>query len=139
LERSIISMFRIAAGETWVEGSPIIAINGTVDWPTAVFVMSFVIVVNWTLLQVSVAVLLDNFISETAREKKEIQDLEMEELRARDNMGNVLDPLIKIIAGEYIDDRDLSQFVRRMFVFFADLSQVCAPNCQLQPMKSGLL
>jgi voltage-gated sodium channel len=139
LERSIISMFRIAAGETWVEGSPIIAIDGTVDWQTAVFVMSFVIVVNWTLLQVSVAVLLDNFISETAREKKEIQDLEMEELRARDNMGNVLDPLIKIIAGEYIDDRDLSQFVRRMFVFFADLSQVCAPHCQMQPLKLGLI
>jgi len=138
LERSIISMFRIAAGETWVEGSPIIMHDGTVDWPTAVFVMSFVIVVNWTLLQVSVAVLLDNFISETAREKREIQALEMEELRAKDNMGNVLDPLTKILAGEYIDERDLSQFVRRMFVFFADLSQVCAPHCEVQPMILGL-
>jgi hypothetical protein len=131
-------MFRIAAGETWVEGSPIIMHDGTVDWPTAVFVMSFVIVVNWTLLQVSVAVLLDNFISETAREKREIQALEMEELRAKDNMGNVLDPLTKILAGEYIDERDLSQFVRRMFVFFADLSQVCAPHCEVQPMILGL-
>jgi voltage-gated sodium channel len=135
LERSIISMFRIAAGETWVDGSPIVRDDGTVDWPTAAFVMSFVIVVNWTLLQVSVAVLLDNFISETAREKKEIQDLQMEELRAKDNMGNVLDPLIKIIATEYIDDRDLSEFVRRMFMFFADLSQVCIPH---YPMKYSL-
>ena len=54
LERSIISMFRIAAGETWVDGSPILRDDGTVDWSTAAFVMSFVIVVNWTLLKVSV-------------------------------------------------------------------------------------
>jgi hypothetical protein len=54
LERSIISMFRIAAGETWVDGSPILRDDGTVDWSTAAFVISFVIVVNWTLLKVSV-------------------------------------------------------------------------------------
>ena len=60
LERSIISMFRIAAGETWVDGSPILRDDGTVDWSTAAFVISFVIVVNWTLLKVSVAVLLES-------------------------------------------------------------------------------
>ena len=76
LERFIISMFRIAAGETWVDGSPILRDDGTVDWSTAAFVISFVIVVNWTLLQVSVAVLLDNFISETARDRDQQNSLE---------------------------------------------------------------
>jgi hypothetical protein len=90
------------AAETWVDGTPNVRDDGTVDWPTAAFVMSFVIVVNWTLFQVSVAVLLDNFITETARKKNEIQALEMEELRAKDTMGNVLDTFIKIMATEYI-------------------------------------
>jgi hypothetical protein len=34
--------------------------------------MSFVVVVNWTLIQVAVAVLLDNFVTVTAQEKAEV-------------------------------------------------------------------
>jgi hypothetical protein len=62
----------------------------------------------------------------------------IEELRAKDNMGNVLDPLLKIIATEYIDDRDLSQFLRRMFVSFADLSQVFALHDEAKPIMIDL-
>jgi hypothetical protein len=40
------------------------------DWVVAGYVFSFIVIVNWTLLQVSVAVLLDNFVSETSREKE---------------------------------------------------------------------
>ena len=32
--------------------------------------VSYILIINWTMLQVSVAVLLDNFVSETAREKE---------------------------------------------------------------------
>ena len=55
LSRGLVSMFRIAAGETWIEGVPILQDDASVDWATGLFVMSFVITVNWTLLQVSVA------------------------------------------------------------------------------------
>jgi hypothetical protein len=52
--------------------------------------------VNWTLLQVSVAVLLDNFVSETAREREANQAIKVDQMRAKDHMGNVLDPLLKV-------------------------------------------
>jgi len=39
-----------------IEGIPVVDASGGVDWGTGAFVLSFVLVVNWTLLQVTVAV-----------------------------------------------------------------------------------
>jgi len=55
--RAVVTLFRIAGGETWIgeppdEGMPIINDEGFVNWGTAAFVMSFIVIVNWTLLQV---------------------------------------------------------------------------------------
>ena len=52
LSLAIISMFRIAAGETWIDGIPIANEDSNVDWATGAFVISFVLIVNWTLIQV---------------------------------------------------------------------------------------
>ena len=128
LSRALITMFRIAAGETWIEHQPVLRDDGTVDWATAGFIISYVLVINWTLLQVSVAVLLDNFVSETAREKAHQRSLQIEETRAKDNMGNPLDPLLKIIANEYVDDQDLDQCLRRLFFLLVELAAVGPGN-----------
>lgn len=40
-----------AGSETWVSGIPVVGDSGEVDWGTGAFVLSFVLVVNWTLLQ----------------------------------------------------------------------------------------
>ena len=75
LSRAIISLFKIAGGDTWVgegdpeDGLPVLREDGSVNWPVGVFVISYVLIINWTLLQVSVAVLLDNFVSETTRQQ----------------------------------------------------------------------
>lgn len=115
LSRAIISLFRIAAGETWVEGMPVLLESDEVDWALGGYIVSFIIVVNWTLLQVSVAVLLDNFVSETTREKTASHELEIEAKRSRDSMGNVLDPLLRTIANEYVDRDHLKAFLSELF------------------------
>ena len=75
LSRAIISLFKIAGGDTWVgegdpeDGLPVLREDGSVNWPVGVFVISYVLIIPWTLLQVSVAVLLDNFVSETTRQQ----------------------------------------------------------------------
>ena len=38
--------------------------TGQVDWLVGAYVFSYIVLVNWTLLQVTVAVLLDNFVSD---------------------------------------------------------------------------
>jgi hypothetical protein len=79
------------------------------------YIFSFVLIVNWTLLQVSVAVLLDNFVTETSREKNEKLSLALSEERAKDSVGNVLDPLLQTLSNEYVDDAQLEQQLKALF------------------------
>ena len=39
-------MFRIAAGETWIESMPVVDADDNVDWGTGAFVLSFVSAVH---------------------------------------------------------------------------------------------
>ena len=55
LNRAIVTLFRIAAGETWVPDMPVYdEKSGLVDWAVGCYNFSFVILVNWTLIQVFV-------------------------------------------------------------------------------------
>ena len=126
-DRAVATMFRIAAGETWVDGMEVYNEElGTVNWVVGAYVFSFIVIVVWTLLQVTVAVLLDNFVSETSREKEEAYQLSVREKRIQDNIGNVLDPLLKIIAKEYIDHASLTSSLSQIFHFM--LTAVGAQN-----------
>ncbi len=50
--RAFVSMFRIAAGETWIEDLPILDSSGDIFWKSSLFVFSFVILNVWVILQV---------------------------------------------------------------------------------------
>jgi hypothetical protein len=49
---AFISMFRIAAGETWVDGLPLIDELGDLHWKSAIFVCSYLVINVWVVLQV---------------------------------------------------------------------------------------
>ncbi len=51
-DRSFVTMFRIAAGEAWVEELPGVGDDGYINLGTVIFIISYVIIVEWTLLQV---------------------------------------------------------------------------------------
>jgi hypothetical protein len=57
-------MFRLTAGETWVDGLPAYSEDGALNYGAAAFVYSYIVIVVWILLQVSVAVLLVRACSE---------------------------------------------------------------------------
>ena len=50
--RAFVSMFRIAAGETWIEELPILDSAGDIFWKSSLFIFSFVILNVWVVLQV---------------------------------------------------------------------------------------
>ncbi len=50
---SMVSMFRVTAGMGWTEGLPAISPDGNINWGAFVFLTSYIVIVNWTLLQVS--------------------------------------------------------------------------------------
>ena len=68
-----------------------------------------------TRLQVSVAVLLDNFVSASAHIDAQEQQRNQEEKRRRQETRNPLEPLLRRLARMYIDDADLSDRLSRLF------------------------
>jgi hypothetical protein len=54
--RAFIAMFRITAGETWVDSLPEQDQDGTINYQAATFIVSYIIIENWLLFQVMVVV-----------------------------------------------------------------------------------
>ncbi len=48
---AFISMFRIAAGETWFEGLPLVDEAGELNWKAAIYVCSYLIINVCVILQ----------------------------------------------------------------------------------------
>ena len=69
----------------------------------------------WTLLQVSVAVLLDNFVTEQARSQLE-EDSQCQLARSKIEMKHVLDPLLTRFVRTYVNDDDMSLKLRKLFL-----------------------
>ena len=132
---ALVSMFCVAAGMGW---PPVRAGNysdppnvcmmplkmqalawaseeGTINFGTVFFVCSFVLIVNWTLLQICVAVLLETFISTRRRREEERLFGRMEDLIGLGMIRHPLDPLLEGLAREYTDDADLSRRLKELF------------------------
>ncbi len=72
------------------------------------FVGSYVVVVNWTLLQICVAVLLDSFVSTRRQFEAKREAIQLEAAAARGTIRSTLDPLLEGLARHFSDDADLS-------------------------------
>ena len=55
-DRSLITMFRITSGEAWADYMPPLDDDGSVNFGTCVFFVSYTVIVCWTLLQVFPAI-----------------------------------------------------------------------------------
>jgi hypothetical protein len=50
--RAFISIFRITAGDSWVTTLTVLEPDGSVNWKLAMFTTTYIVVVDWLLLQV---------------------------------------------------------------------------------------
>jgi hypothetical protein len=57
LDRAVVALFRLPAGDAWVTSLSPLDTHGNVDYGVVCFVNSFVVVVNWTLLPVTLAIM----------------------------------------------------------------------------------
>ena len=53
--RCTMLLFRIAAGETWLDGVAVTDDDGNVNLAIGLYVVTFIVTINWTLLQVRYA------------------------------------------------------------------------------------
>jgi len=109
-----MTMFLITAGEAWLPDLPAFSESGQMNAGVVVFCVSFIVIVNWTLLQVSVAILLDNFVTATSMEEKgAAQDL-IASHRTRTEL-NSLDPLLCFFADHFDTNCDLSTRILHLY------------------------
>lgn len=97
------------------QGLAWISEDGTLNVGTVFFVCSFVIIVNWTLLQICVAVLLDSFVSTRRQREEERMAGKVEEIMGKGMIRHPLDPLLEGLTKEYTDDADLSKRLKELF------------------------
>ena len=99
----------------WRQAIPALNEDGSFNTGHASFVISFILIINWTLLQICVAVLLDKFVSTRQMREDERMKDNLENLVARRTIRSALDPLLERLAKEYTDDADLSRRLHELF------------------------
>jgi len=116
--RALFTMFQVCTGDSWASGlaRPIMLKtnpDGTIDLGPCLYFISFVVIVGWVLLQVVVAVLLDNF-TEASYEEKSRKALEKAKNDNFIKKVNILDPLLAGLA-HFDTAEDLTQRIRLLF------------------------
>ena len=113
--RAFLSLFKVAAGDTWIDMLPTLAPDGDLEWKPAVYLCTFIVISVWIVLQVSVAVLLDNFVMVSMRMENDVKKKAAMEKKAASQFQNPLEPLIKTLANEYTDNASLSAKLLSLF------------------------
>ncbi len=113
--RAFVALFRIAAGDTWIDALPTLGSDGEIEWKPALFVCSFIVCSVWVVLQVSVAVLLDNFVTVSMRMENDEKERAAIEKKASSQFRNPLEPLIGKLANDYTDNASLSTKLASLF------------------------
>ena len=113
--RSFLTLFQISCGMTWPQFIPMIDSNGNTNAIMAFYIMTFVILIDWVILQITVAILLESFVSVSARMERD-QERQVQEARKRvDRRDSPLDPLFERLARKYMSDEDLSLRIQAVF------------------------
>ncbi len=89
--------------------------EGNIRLGPVFFVGSYVVMVNWTLLQICVAVLLDSFVSTRRQFEEEREAKQLEAAAARGTIRSTLDPLLEGLARDFSDDADLTCRAHELF------------------------
>jgi hypothetical protein len=113
--RAFVTLFSIAAGDTWIDALPTLGPDGDLQWKPALFVCSFIVCSVWVVLQVSVAVLLDNFVTVSMRMENDEKERAAIEKKASSQFQNPLEPLIAKLANDYTDNASLSTKLAALF------------------------
>uniref|UniRef100_A0A7S0QNQ4 EF-hand domain-containing protein n=1 Tax=Cryptomonas curvata TaxID=233186 RepID=A0A7S0QNQ4_9CRYP len=132
--RSLFTMFQVCTGDNWSDiARSLFPDQEHVDSGVIFFFVSFHVIVGWTLLQVVVAVLIDNFTASADEEKEKA--MKEKAMRQGKNVAiSALDPILAALA-HFNTSQDLSNRVMTLFkVLDADDSK----SLSYEELASGL-
>ncbi len=128
-----MTLFHITAGDPWPEEPALYDEDGTVNWKVGAFHLAYEISVGWVILQVlrlfalhqswqilsvlqvSVAALLDNFISASSELESEEKLLQTQACMRDRLERNPMEPLLIKLAREFTDSQDLSDRLSKLY------------------------
>mmetsp|Transcript_67340 Transcript_67340/g.179747 ORF Transcript_67340/g.179747 Transcript_67340/m.179747 type:complete len:641 (-) Transcript_67340:424-2346(-) len=114
-DRAFISLFEVTAGDPWPEALRQANEDGSTDWSSTAFIIVFTVTLHLTLLEVTVAVLLDNFIGASTKMDEEERLAAAEEIRRQQQTSNPLEPLLLKLARDFTDSDDLTDRLRDLY------------------------
>ena len=106
--RSFITMFRVASGDPWPESLVLVLESGEMNWTACAYMCSFIILACWISLEVSVAVLLENFVAASRRMEEDEKAERIRERSILSEFKNPLEPLLAKLASSFVDNADLT-------------------------------
>ncbi len=115
-DRAFVALFRISAGDAWIDSLPYVNDDGSTNLGAVFFLDSFILVVNWTLLPITLAILVNNFVIISTESENEERERAYVEKRGHNMITYPLDPLIDYLTKQYVDDADLSDRLQRLFL-----------------------
>ena len=89
--------------------------EGDIEWKPALYVCTFIVLTVWIVLQVSVAVLLDNFVTVSMRMDSAEKLKASKERKAASLFQNPLEPLVRKLANDFTDNASLSEKLLSLF------------------------
>ncbi len=89
--------------------------NGAPDIAFSLFLVSFVMMISWVLLQITTVVLLDSFIKASSMIEHDEDTNSRAKKSKVDESANPLEPLLKKLSEDFTDDHDLSARLEKLF------------------------
>jgi hypothetical protein len=114
--RAFISMFRITIGSVdwFFLQFPTVTVDGSVNWRASLFLITYVILINWFFFQVSIAVLFENFRS-ASKAARLLKQADLVKKRKSNQLSNPLGPLLLRLSQDFVDESDLTKRIRQLF------------------------
>lgn len=110
---SLFTMFQVLSGDSWASGVARSIFVDETEADVALFFVSYILIASIMLLNVVVAVLLDEFIATVTREKEEQAHQEYLE-KERRKISGCLDPLTKSLT-LFEDEEDLASRIASIY------------------------
>jgi len=131
---SMLTMFQVATFDSWGE----IARKqqndaGDMDFGTSVFFISYLLLMSFTLLPVVIAVLLDNFMQSTRKEKDSLLMQKQAVIDETEGVG-ALDPLLRSLLSASTEE-ELSKMISSIF---SRLDSDCSGTINCHELQEGL-
>ena len=114
-DRAFFALVRLSGGETWLDSLQRLNEDGSLNYGPHLYIFSYIIIVVWVLLQVSVAVLLDNFVSYTMKEEELAKLQKQQEGKSKCENTNPLEPLLQKLMKGFVDDTDLTTKIEKLY------------------------